>query len=456
MPKVQFLLNSLRIISQLLLVLVSASLALAQAQDGSRPNIIVILADDQRYDQVHGIMPKTVAGIFEPGVEFKRAYVTTPACCPSRASILTGKYASRHGVLSNGVPFKGRDIFNDLGEAGYRTGLVGKYLNSSNGKPRAGVDYWVSFAFGSTRFFNPRLFVNSPDSQIVPGYITDHLTFYALQFLEQSVDDSRPFFLYFTPNAPHSPAEPAKKYQGWASDRALPRPANFNPATVVGKPRWIKEIPQLSPTRRANLVDFYRRQLETLRSLDDGVGEILSKLEDLNLTNNTAIFYLSDNGLMYGEHRMLSKDVPYEGAIRVPFAFKYPKLGIAPRVDETTLVANIDIAPTIYELAALRPDTVIDGVSLLSILQNPGSQNGRTIMIEGNRETNRRRPFYAVHTGKYVLMENFRDKDELYDLESDPQQLTNLISNPAFEQLRTTLKQQLKSIRSGLPKRAKN
>jgi len=215
-------------------LLTSARWRRALAQAG-RPNFLVIISDDQRADTLTPeFMPRTRELLVEQGVCFDRGYVTTPLCGPSRSSIMTGMYARNHGVLRNPNLFLQTSYIDRLHEAGYYTGLVGKFLNSWDGSPRPEFDYWVAHSGGAHRYFNPLLNVNG-EWAVRPGYMTHLLRDYALQFFTQAPAD-RPFLLQFCPNAPHSPFDPAPGDEELYPELPLHRPPNFNEEDVSDKP----------------------------------------------------------------------------------------------------------------------------------------------------------------------------------------------------------------------------
>jgi N-acetylglucosamine-6-sulfatase len=388
-----------------------------------RPNFLLIIADDQRLDGVGAFMPRTQQRLFDEGVSFERAYITTSSCAPSRASMLTGLYARNHGVQVNSDRFAKQSISELLQADGYSTALVGKYMNVSTGAPVPGYDFWVSFAGGSGPFINPALFVGA-ERAVRPGYITHLLRDYALQFLEQAAGEKKPFFLVFAPTAPHNPATPdaeaAQLYKGLAKHR----PRSFNESDIKDKPTWMQQVKSLTSLRMAQIDNFRMRQLRTLWPLDRSVDDLLTKLEDLDVLDNTVVLYISDNGMMWGEHRLMSKNVVYEESTRVPFAVRYPKFikgAVRPEV-----VANIDIAPTILELAGVQSPWKIDGRSLVPLLTGEATEWRPGVVLEGWLKRDLREPFTAFHSGRFVYVENESGDKEIYDLQIDPGQLTNL------------------------------
>ena len=406
-----------------------------------RPNFLVIVADDQRFDTMD-YMPRTQERIFNQGVTFTNAYVTTARCSPSRASILTGMYAHNHGVRLNSDPFDQETIAQNLDEAGYYTGLVGKYVNSyptgPEDPPLPEFDYWIGMASGpdSAAYYDPTLNVNGAATPHT-GYQTDILRDYAVEFLEQASQQESPFFLLFAPYAPHLPALPAPGDDQLYPELPPHNPPNFNPADMSGKPQWMQDLPFLAPDQIESIGRDRQRQLQTLNGLDIAVNALLDKLEAQGELDNTVVFYISDNGLFWGEHRLpIGKIYAYEESARVPFAVRYPPLIAAPRQEET-VVANIDIAPTIYDLAGLPPPDFVDGSSLRPFLQNDPNPEWRDYTLIEGWPTNvayvgNSPPFLTIRAGQYEYTETEGDLAELYDLATDPYQLQNQVNNPDY------------------------
>ena len=426
----------LRAVTSLLTLLFIATSAFAEVVDAdvSRPNVLIIVSDDQRYGTVKDFMPFTQKEIFNKGASFTKAYVTTPSCCPSRASILTGMYASRHGVRANKFPLERENLLHQMQRAGYRTGLVGKYLNSWPGVQRPEADYWVAFKGGSSKYFNPKLNVNGEWIQH-EGHITYILGEYVQEFLRGSASEEDPFFLFFTPNAPHRPIDSPPEHRNLFKGEGKYRPKSWNPSRgklkSAGAPRWIQRINRLKPGRVKKIDNFKIQQAQAVYTLDSAIEEIVSLLDDLGELENTLIFYISDNGYLYGEHGLQGKDCAYEEAIHVPFAIRYDK-EIEPGNIYSQLVANIDIAPTIYDVTGVDPIEEMDGFSLIPIFE--GSSIWRKdLLIEGWRNNQRaRRPYKAVHEGDWVYIESKGGSPELYNLTSDPFQINNLASSSTF------------------------
>ncbi|MBN8656018.1 MAG: sulfatase [Anaerolineae bacterium] len=422
-----------RLFLPLLLILTISPMAVGCQNlfvEDERPNILIIVTDDQRYDTME-YMPETTAALFDQGVEFKHAFVTTPLCCPSRASILTGSYAHEHGVLNNDLSLEKPTFIELMHENGYYTGLVGKYLNSWKGEPRPEYDYWVSYKHGETRYENPNLNVNGEWIRHQGEYVTYTLGNYVIDFLQQAGKKNKPFILLYTPNAPHSPVSPAPEDANLFDDLPPHRPPSFNEEDVSDKPNWLANEPLLPPDVIVSTDVFRLNQLRTLVSLDRAIGKILQELENQGELDNTFILYISDNGVHWGEHRLVTKNRYYDEVSRVPFAIRYPPLISQPYLDEEHVVGNIDIAPTALDLAGIPIPEEMDGMSILDLFSgNTKWRDG--ILLEGWPG---RGVFSAVHSGKYVYAEIFEDTSEFYDLTKDPYQLENLINDPAYRDL---------------------
>ncbi len=415
-------------------ILFSQSCATLPRINETRPNFLIILTDDQRYDTM-SYMPATVATIFDQGVTFTHGYDTTPLCCPARASILTGMYAHNTGVQTNTDRLNKTTFFYDLHQNGYYTGLVGKYLNSWHGETRPEFDFWVSFFRGESAYIDPRLNDNGKWSTH-KGYITDILGDYVIQFLDQAAKQPRPFVLLFAPNAPHQPATPAPMDENKLTDLAPWRPPSFNEADVSQKPQWLQEK-LLTPQDIAKDDEFRRDQLLTLIALDRTNARIFDEMKKNGQLDNTMIIFLSDNALLWGEHRMTSKNSLYEEAVHVPFAIRYPPLIPKPYVDDR-LVANIDIAPTLYQLAGLRIPSNMDGLSMVNLFNGGPWRNA--LLLEGWPP---RGVYSAIHTERYIYSETTGDKSEFYDLQTNPYELGNQIDDPQYQTIIQQLKDQL-------------
>lgn len=416
------------------------------APERLRPNLVLIVTDDQRWDTLSA-MPSVRLLLGGHGVTFTNMFVTTPLCCPARASFLTGRNARHHGVFDNTGPNGGAPAFDPsstvatwLHDAGYTTALVGKYLN---GYPRLGRcsippgwDEWDAFATEpADRPYDYTL--NRNGTLVSYGHEPqDHqtlvLTDIALDFVRSA---RQPFFLYLAPSAPHRPANALPEDVGSAD--ALPpwRPASYDEADVSDKP-WADRIPPITPERSEETDRIRRHQIESLTSLDREIGRLVEALDAQGLLDSTVIAFTSDNGFLWGEHRLRSKAWPYEESIRVPLVVRTP-WATGARFDEH-LVLNTDLAPTFAQLAGTAPPTPVDGTSLLPLLRGdpPGTYAWRTDFVVDwlGRDLSSvlgPAPYEALRTERYAYVEYADGTRELYDLAADPLELTNLAMDPA-------------------------
>ncbi len=415
----------------------------SQRRRDTRPNFLIIITDDQRYGTVGEYMPATQELIFNQGITFTKAYIPTPMCCPSRSAILTGLYAHNNGVFRNTDRLRYDTFMQRLKPAGYFTGIVGKYLNSWNGSARPEYDFWSVFTFGSATYFGPQVNTQGVTSKR-RGYMTDVLRDDALRFLKKAAtQQDKPFVLIFAPFSPHAPALPD------TGDReAFSALSDFSAPSLglVGqssKPEWYGVRAADSPERLAALMKFRRKQLQSNLAVDRAVEQLIGRLRDSGELDNTVVLFISDNGILWGEHGLTGKACPYEEAVHVPMAVRYPPLIAAGRVHDG-LVGNIDIAPTIYEMANVTPPRTLDGASLLPVFSGEVDRLRDDILLEGRSRTGNRRPYRALHTGSMVYIENDGATSELYDLTSDPYQLSNLINDPAYGSVRENLEGRLR------------
>jgi len=449
-----------------------------------KPNFIVILIDDLRYDEFgaggHPYMKTPhVDRIATEGALFERAFHTTPICSPNRASIMTGQYASRHGVIDNVA----RDAMSHrldnyhlvLQKLGYETAHVGKWHMGNDGRPRPGYDHWISFD-GHGRLQNPKLNVNGAYEQRA-GYITDVLNDLALEFLERP--RRKPFSLFFAHKAVHPDAEqaadgrldltgyePAARHKDLYKGCVFPRlPNMLPPAQVVKqKPAWAEAFQlKQSESARALLDPIHAGQQEEIRlraammaSVDEGVGKVFEVLERSGQLDDTFILFLGDNGYFFGEHGLgPERRFAYEAGIRAPFVLRFPRrVKAGSRVDR--LVICQDIAPTLIELAGGRPGPQIQGRSLLPLLSRGKHRSWRkSILVEYWAE--QAMPwlvgmtYKAVRTDRHKLIHwvnrgRAGELDELYDLEKDPFELKNLIASRGHARVRDGLRRELRRL----------
>ncbi len=429
---------------------------------GKKPgNVIFILSDDHRYDFM-GFLKKpkflktpNMDRMAREGAHIANAFVTTSLCSPSRASILTGQYSHRHGVVDNQTPIRKDVTFfpQYLKEIGYETAFIGKWhMGHQKDSPRPGFDKWVSFR-GQGEYYNCQLNVDGKQVK-AKKHISDELTDYALNWLKKERDRSKPFFLYLSHKAVHAMFEPAKRHRGKYENVTLEYPKSMADTTesYTGKPRWVKE--QRNSWHGVDYMyhgqmdfdTFYKRYCETLLSVDESIGNVLHCLEEMGVADSTLVFYMGDNGFSFGEHGLIDKRHGYEESIRVPLLARCPEI-IKPGIKVEQLVQNIDIAPTILQAAALQTPDDMDGRSFLPLLAGRKVPWRDAIFYEYYWERNypQTPTVHAVRTDryKYLHYHGIWDTDELYDLDNDPEEMFNLIDDPSHKQLIEELNKRL-------------
>jgi N-acetylglucosamine-6-sulfatase len=425
-----------------LLVLVGWLSAPAHAQVNQRPNIVLVVTDDQRWDTLR-FMPTVSDELVGKGVRFMNAFAVNPLCCPSRASILTGAYSHTNGVWSNsgrygGLAFDDRSTLATwLDKAGYQTMLVGKYIHSYSPSNfpftyvPPGWDRWLAF-FGSPGYFGYRLTDGTQVRSFGPApaaanYSTDVLAAEASAFIRSA---RAPFFLYFAPFAPHQlgrlTVEPAPRHVDAFAGTPYTPPASVNEVDVSDKPRFIRRRGTYAVEE---LTELREEQLEALLAVDDAVADFLDALRDTGKLRRTLFLFTSDNGYSWGEHRWSGKRLAYEESIRVPLVARWNELGLsARRLDGIAL--NIDLAPTITAAAGVTVRRR-DGRSLLPLLEG-GPVRWRSRFLLEYRDP----PFFPSYCGtrsrrwKYVQYRT--GAEELYHLAGDPYELDNLAARPAY------------------------
>jgi arylsulfatase A-like enzyme len=415
----------------------------------SRPDIIVIVTDDQRAGTLRW-MPHVWKRVVQKGRRYPNAMVPTSVCCPSRASLLTGLYAHSTKVWRN-VP--GWRAFRDAGmeqrtvavwlqRAGYRTGLVGKYLNAFRGSSNPpGWSIWHSFIGTNGSYYDYEL-LNARGSLTSYGsapsdYSTDVLRRYAVGFLRSTPQD-RPLFLYFAPFAPHGPSKPAPR------DASLPTPLhpfsrpNFNEADVRDKPRWIRT---LSLADRSSVDAHRESQYRSLRAVDRAVQAIIEEQKARSRLRNTLIVVMSDNGEMWGEHRIHGKFVPYDSATRVPLAIRWTKRIWAGGTDRR-IALNLDIPVTIAAAAHASTDRV-EGRDLRSRARRRGFVlEAAASHSPGADGTNVTRPAYCGwRTIRFLFVRYANGRNEMYDYARDPFELTDRHKARSLADVRRRLRQ---------------
>lgn len=409
----------------------------AHAQTAGPPNIVLVLTDDQRFDSL-GAMPEVQRLLVQEGMNLERAIVTNPLCCPSRATILTGRYSHTTGVYTNGqtdggwVAFQASEsdtIATSLQAAGYRTGLIGKYLNGYRGPGiyvPPGWDRWFAFSGQNGAYYDYEMFDDAagPGSvsygSLPKDYSTDVIRRKAVAFIRSAPADT-PFFLMVTPHAPHGPLTRPRRHVGAFAGAPVRLAPSVNEGDVSDKPAYIRTRGVADPEvlRRRT-----RRQWEMLLAVDDLVSRIVATLAETGRDGNTLVIFTSDNGFSNHEHRWTGKLVPYEESLRVPMVVRFQD-EIPPGTVSSALVSNVDIAPTIADFAGASLSA--DGVSLRPLLTDDASSVRDSVVLEhlGGSPV----PSYCgVRTQSFMFAHYATGEEELYDLAQDPSQLVNVAS----------------------------
>ncbi len=481
MPSQALILNR-SIFSTLILCLSSLLLTACMTRPGQTPtpNVVFILTDDQRADAV-GYHPKPLLGIKTPhidrlaaeGVRFDNMFVTTSLCSPSRASYLSGTYAHTHGVANNftDYPLSLHSFPRNLQQAGFETAYIGKWhMGEQDDSKRPGFDYWITHK-GQGKYYDTQFNING-ERRHVEGYYTETVTDMALDWLQNIRTPDKPFALLLGHKAPHGPFVPEQKYQKTYDGVPVPYPDSRN--QLVNKPRWMTErlatwhgiygplygfreqYPDSSPEAVSDFERFVRSYTATINSVDDSVGRVYEALQALGVLDNTIFVFASDNGFLLGEHGMIDKRTAHEASTRVPLVVRYPPRFAAGTIIEQQ-VLNIDLAPSLVELAgaAVLPDA--QGLSWVALAEGRASDWRDFWLYEYDYE--QQFPYTpnvrSVRTDdwKYIRHPHgdggpLRHLEQLYHLETDPMELSNLAQQrkyrPKLVEMRDLLVQALK------------
>jgi N-acetylglucosamine-6-sulfatase len=425
-----------------LLLLISVTLCARPATAAPR-NIVFILTDDQRFDALGLLNPffetPHLDALARDGILFENAFVTTSLCSPSRASILSGQWAHRHGVLDNNTPLDpATPTFpRALQQAGYETAFVGKWhMGGDTDQPRPGFDHWISFR-GQGVYINQQFNVNGEHVN-TKGHNADRVTDFAVEYLRRPHE--KPFLLYVSHKAVHADFVPAERHAGSYADRSYPRPATMADTVenYAGKPAWVRAQRNSwhgvdgMYNHTVEFDDFTRRYAETLRSVDDSVGRIVATLDELGLLKSTLLVFTSDNGFQFGEHGLIDKRTMYEASIRVPLIAHCPDL-FAGGQRRAQMILNTDFCPTFLEAAGLPIPDSVQGASFYPILTNAQAP-GRDAFVYTyfwERDFPQTPTVIGIRTERYKLMrfQGVFDRYELYDLQNDPNETKNLVGD---------------------------
>jgi arylsulfatase A-like enzyme len=430
----------------------------------SRPNFLILISDDQRWDQIsypgNQIIPElktpNLDKLASQGAYFTNAFVTTPICAVSRASIMTGRYVSTHGMNDFNTPLKQEVISNTypalLKKAGYRTGVLGKWGIGMEGTEKIFdvVDAW----------YNQGVYFHETDSG--PVHNSVWLAAKTREFLA-SVTPGQPFCLTVMYKSPHHPYQPEYRDTALFKEVYIPKRKSDTPEAYANMAphimekslnRWCYFDERKDKETRDN---FEKNFLRCVVSLDRSVGEIMNSLNEFNLDENTIVIFLSDNGYLWGEHGLGGKWLLYEESIRVPIIIKWsgmPEKNKGKLLQQ--LVLNIDIAPTILEMAGIEIPKVMNGRSMLPLLKNPESDFREDFFMEHDSVVVAENPIpdsYGIRTKewKYIRYVNVEPEvEEMYRLSADPLEMKNLINNEDFIQVKNDLRKRFEDYREKL------
>ena len=448
-----------------------------------KPNLIVILVDDLRFDETGAsghpyLKSPHIDRLAHEGAMFANAFHTTPLCSPNRASILTGQYASRHGIIDN----VGREAMSHrlanyhlaLQRLGYETAHIGKWHMGNDAGPRPGYDHWISFR-GQGLLADPVLYENGKEA-VVPGYVTDLLNERALQFVARRRE--KPFALFLAHKAVHPDVQQKQdgtidlasmrgyllppRHENLYRDGVYPPRPNVLPLEKIlkQKPAWkevfeLRERPESRPFLdglQSGTQEEIRRRAAMMASVDEGMGMLLAELEKKGILDDTLILFLGDNGFFFGEHGLgAERRFAYEEGIRTAFFIRYPRL-IKPGTVLDPMVLALDIAPTLVELGGGRPGAQIQGRSLVPLLRNRRAPWRKSFLVEYYNES--AWPWIVGMSYKAVRTERAKlihwvhkdGVDELYDLARDPYELKNVMRKAAYSSVRARLYKELKKL----------
>jgi N-acetylglucosamine-6-sulfatase len=442
---------------------VALTSAQAVAQPAKKPrNILFILTDDHRFDAMGFMKAQSfletpnMDRLAREGVHFKNAFVTTALCSPSRASILTGKYAHQHKIVDNNTAIPAGTHFfpEDLQKAGYKTAFFGKWHMGNGGDaPQPGFDRWVSFR-GQGNYWPAPNGLNV-DGQHVPqkGYITDELTDYALDWLKQRPKDS-PWFLYLSHKAVHAPVTPAPRHAGRYKNAVFTPPPTMAETGDMARnrPMWVQNQRNswhgvdFSYYEGQPIGEIYKTYAETLLAVDESIGRMLDELKNRGELDSTLVIYMGDNGFAFGEHGLIDKRTAYEESMRVPMLARCPELFSGGRVVKE-VVAGIDIMPTCLTAAGLEPPQGIPGLNYLPLCQGKiiPWRDGLFYEYYWERNFPMTPTLHALRGDryKYVHYYGIWDLDELYDLQEDPLEANNLINSPKHQDVIKQMNKQM-------------
>ena len=441
----------------------------APQQAPGKPNIVVVMTDDQTVESLR-VMANVNTLLARQGTTFANNFASFPLCCPSRTTYITGQYGHNHTIMGNAAPTGGYDKLAPthantlpawLQAAGYTTVHLGKYLNGyGRTNPTAVPPGWTEW-YGSTdpstyQFYNYRL--NENGRLVVYGtgaanYQADVYNRKSVEIVRRLAAGPKPFFYSVAFLAPHSggprdsddPANlgtpsPAPRHRNAFGNQPLPAPPSLNEADMSDKPAAMRNRPLLTTNRLNAVRESYQQRLESLLAVDEAVRDLIATLESARVLDRTYVIFTADNGFFHGEHRVpAGKVLVYEPSVRVPLIIRGP--GIPRGVTRTNLTANVDLAPTILDIAGGRAARRMDGRTLLPFARDRLRRSGRDILLETTT-------YSAIRTPRHVFVQHSTGEQELYDLVVDPHQLTSFHADARYAGLKNELARRLTILRT--------
>ncbi len=426
-------------------------LARSATRPARRPNIVFILSDDHRWDYMGSaghpfVDTGNMDRLASEGVRFSNAFVTTSLCTPSRASFLTGQYAHTHGIKNNITVWnnESRTFLELLEGAGYDTAFIGKWHMPGRLPELRGVDRFITFTVqaGQGRYFDCPLIIDGVETPSRKPYVTEELTDYALEFIEQPREN--PFCVYLSHKAVHHQFLPPPELDHLYDHAEIVLPEEADSWLSVTRGHIWTGI--FGP-----LEHHIRNYCEALVALDQQIGRVLAKLDEMGIADDTIVVYAGDNGYFWGEHRLVDKRWPYEESIRIPFIVRYPRLVKDPGRTASQMVLNIDLAPSLLDMAGATIPKNVDGESFEPILSSALAPGREAWLYEYFKEFPYNVPrLEAVRTETHLYAEYEGGRPpELFDVLNDPRELHNLVGTAEGKRLLPKLGEMLEGLRAG-------
>lgn len=417
-----------------------------------QPNIVFIIADDYRYDFLSSaghpfVKTPNIDRLVNEGVMFKDAFVSASLSSPSRASFITGMYPEKHKVKNNFTPWDNKNIgyYEHLQDAGYKTAFIGKW-HMPGGYPKLrNLDEHISFEWhgGQGAYYGTPYIANGKELEYgvspmegveLNGYITDELTAMNNKFMENSVEEGKPFAIYLSHKAVHLPMKPDEEAKGKHKDTNISVPKGGT--DMVGMTDSMFKYTQFL-SAKAKIKDY----AETAEAMDQQIGLVLDKLDDLGVADNTIVVFAGDNGYLWGEHRMTDKRWAYEESMRIPLVIRYPNAKWQKGAKPTGMAMNVDVAPTLLDLAGVKVPEYMQGKSLTPVLTGSKDRIREDVYYKYYEDFPYPAPQQtAIRTDKFKLIDfDSRRADELYDLINDSAELNNLYDDPNYQDIKAEL-----------------